>query len=188
MYDNYPPPPSNPRVPPPGERTQERRLINAEEQIEFTILGLTKGTRNFIAEDDPDAIRACLYLTNRQALYFAEVSSYIKQMEAESQRYYGDDKERKAPLQETVNLIQDRIKELSRGRVEPGTAETLSELLRQLRELQRELDEPGRPLPTYLMLAYRNVYKAWVAGTLVNLPYLLEQHVGVRGGANDGYE
>ena len=173
--------------PPPGERTQERRLINAEEQIEFTILGLTKGTRNFIADDDPDAIRACCYLTNRQALYLAEVSSYIKQMEAESRRYFGDDKERKAPLQEAVNLIQSRIKELTQGRLEPGTANTLNELLSQLRELQSELDKPGKPLPTYLLLSYRDAYKAWVAGTLVNLPYLLEQHVGVRGNDN-GHE
>lgn len=189
MFDGYTPPSMNqPRLPPTGERTQERRLINVEEQIEFTQKALPKGLVNFIAEYDPDAIKACPYWTSAQAKDWAGIVAYIKRMEIETGRYYGDEKELRTPLRETVTLIQEKLKELSSGKVEPGTAAGLSDLMKQLRELQRELYEPEEPLPSFLLEAYQIAYKAWIAATAVNQPFLLEQHVGGRGGGGyNGY-
>ena len=182
MYSNYsdfqrpapasPPQNSQERM---GERSQERQLINAEEQIGYNTMGLPKSVLNLIADNDPDAIKACPYLDEQKTEAFSGVLAYIKSTEIKFGRYYGDEKERRKPLQDTLKILQEKLRDCK--------GEQLTTILEQINKIQKELDKKERPLPQFLMEAVLIAYKTWVRGTLINQPYLLERHVG-RGGNN----
>ena len=181
MYPGeYQSPPSPPQTASrTGEKTEERRLINVEEQIEFTTMALPTGLVNFISDNQMEAIKACPYWSDKQAKDWAGIVAYIKKQEIETGRFYGDDEERKQSLRETLDLLKDRLKS--------SKAEELKALLEEIKELQRLIDEPDDPLPVFLLEAYLVAYEAWVAATAVNQPFLLEQHVGRSSGGNNGH-
>ena len=163
-----------------GEKAEERRLINVEEQIEFVTMALPKGLLNFISENNPDAIKACPFWPQPEdARDWAGIVGYIKKQEIQTSRFYGDDEEKRRPIRETLAVLQDRLKTVSK-------AEALKTLMTEIKELQLELNKPLEPLPPFLLESYLVAYQAWVAATAINQPYLLEQHVGF-GGGNNGH-
>lgn len=180
LEGEYPRPPAPQTASRTGEKTEERRMINVEEQIDFSTMPYPKGWINFITENDVQAIKACPFWSDKQSKDWAGVMSYIKQQEIETGRCFGDDEKRREPITETLAVLQDRLKNCK--------AEDLKTIIAHIKELQIELNEPGEPLPSFLLEAYLIAYRAWIAATAVNQPFLLEKHVGGNtGGGNNGH-